>query len=165
MADDDTGLVIGVVLGLAALAALGAFHHGSSTSRSSSTHTTTSATHSASTAALTTTTTVPTCTRVVTVKSSSGASYTQYPISSAGSSHCYLKRGNTGLPVAALQRGLGLCMGQKLVADGVYGPITGNAVARVGRTGTIYGPVTAGRMSWPWFSSTTTKFNGHCAPL
>jgi hypothetical protein len=118
----------------------------------------------ASTATLTSATTRPDCTLVATVRSSSGTSYTQYPVSAAGSTRCYLSPGDTGLPVAALQRGLGLCMHQALVADGVYGPITGNAVARVGGTGTVYGPVTAGRMSWPSFSSTTTKFNGRCAP-
>ncbi len=174
MADDDGALIIGTILGFAALAAVG-FAGGLS---SSSAHTsTTSATHSSSpsspssssssssTATVSATPAAPTCTRVVTVKSSSGASYTQYPTSSAGSSHCYLQQGNTGMPVATLQRGMALCMGHPLVADGIYGHLTANAVASVGQTGPVYGPVTAGRMCWPWFSSTTTKFNGHCARL
>ncbi|MGZ4650355.1 MAG: hypothetical protein ACXV3A_07455 [Kineosporiaceae bacterium] len=170
MADDDGALIIGAILGFVAIAAVG-YAGGLS---SSSTHTsTTSAPHSSpstssspsSSATVSATPAAPTCTRVVSVKSSSGASYTQYPTSSAGSSHCYLQQGNTGMPVATLQRGMALCMGHPLVADGIYGPLTANAVASVGQTGPVYGPVTAGRMCWPWFSSTTTKFNGHCARL
>lgn len=165
MADDDGALIIGTILGFAALAAAG-YAGGFSSSAASSTHTsTTSATHSSSPSSSATVSATPTCTRVVTVKSSSGASYTQYPTSSAGSSHCYLHHGNTGMPVATLQRGMALCVGHPLVADGIYGPLTAKAVASVGQTGPVYGSVTAGRMSWPWFSSTTTKFNGHCARL
>jgi hypothetical protein len=119
----------------------------------------------ASSARLTTAATGPECTVVATVKSRTGSSYIQYPVSSTGSTSCLLRPGDTGMPVAALQRGLGLCMGQRLVADGVYGPVTGTAVARVGRTDTVYGPVTEGRMRWPWFSSTTTKFTGSCSPV
>ena len=110
-------------------------------------------------------TTTPRCSLVATVKSRAGTSYTQYPISSSGSTRCYLGRGDTGLPVAALQRGMALCMGHPLVADGVYGTLTGNAVAAVGRTGTVYGPVTEGRMRWPWFTTTTAKFNNRCLPV
>jgi hypothetical protein len=132
-------------------------------SGSGSTSTTRSAgTTSAGTTSLAAVTTTPRCTVVATVKSRTGTSYTQYPVSSSGSTRCYLARGDTGLPVAALQRGMALCMGHPLVADGVYGALTGNAVASVGRTGTVYGPVTAGRMRWPWFTTTTTKFNSRC---
>ncbi len=178
MADDDGALIIGSILlvGIAAVGYAGGFLSSSSSSTSSSSASTATSTptstpspthssSSSSTAAVSATPAAPTCTSVVTVKSSSGASYTQYPTSSAGSSQCYLRQGNTGMPVATLQRGMALCMGHPLVADGIYGPLTANAVASVGQTGPVYGPVTAGKMSWPWFSSTTTTFNGHCAGL
>lgn len=159
MADDDAAWIVAGVLFVAAALTLAA--HGGSTSSGSGSGSSTS--HTTSTAALTASTTTPRCTFVATRKSSSGGSYMQYPISSAGSSHCYLQQGNTGLPVATLQRAMTLCMRHSLQADGVYGAHTANAVGEVGKSGPVYGPVTAGRMLWPWYGSSTNKVTGRCS--
>lgn len=163
MADDDPAWIIAGVLFVAAALALAA--HGGSTASSSGSSSSTTTTHSTSTAAVTASTTTPRCTFVATTKSSSGGSFLQYPISSAGSSHCYLQQGNTGMPVATLQRAMTMCMHHSLQADGIYGQHTANAVGEVGKSGPVYGPVTAGRMLWPWYGSSTNKFTGHCSAM
>ncbi|HVN13260.1 MAG TPA: hypothetical protein VMT69_14280 [Kineosporiaceae bacterium] len=175
MAEDDGVLVIGAILGLVAVAALGTSATAGSSSSSahssssSSSHASATATpHPSATSTPTTppsSATTPRCTAVATATSHQGGSYTRYPVSSAGSTHCYLQQGDTGLPVATLQRAMALCMCHPLVTDGIYGPLTAGAVAAVGQTGPVYGPVTAGRMKWPWYSSTTTKFTGTCSSL
>jgi hypothetical protein len=166
MADDDAPLIIGGIIALAAIFALA--HGGSSSSASASSGGSSSAAaRPASTATLTSASTLPKCTRVQSVKSRDGRTYTEFPTSATSSRDCTLGRGDVGPAVAALQRGLWLCMGQRLEPDGVYGPITARAVAKAGQvsggSSAFYQPSAERHMNWPWFSSAAAAFTGRCS--
>jgi hypothetical protein len=171
MAEDDAALVIGAVIALAAIYALGAHPSTSATASSSSTHATTTAatstTHTSTTATQGSLSTFPKCTRVQSLKSVNGTMYTQFPTSSSWSRDCTLGRGDVGPAVTALQRGLSLCMHESVTIDGIYGPDTARAVSHAGQVGgdsqAWYQPSAERRLTWPWYSSTTTAFTGHCS--
>jgi len=165
MADDDVPLVVGGVLALVAIFALGHPSAGSSGTGTSSGTSTTA--QSSSTATLVSTSTLPKCTRVERVRSRDGRSYTEFPVSASRSRDCSLGRGDVGAGVTALQRGLSLCMHESVPVDGVYGASTARAVAHAGQVGggtrAWYQPSAERHMNWPWYSSATTAFTGQCS--
>jgi hypothetical protein len=164
MADDDAPLIIGTIIALAAIFALN--HPGSSSPASSSSRSS-STTHSSSTATLTSASTFPKCTRVQRLSSRDGKEYTEFPTSASRSRNCILGRGDVGPAVTALQRGLSLCMHEPLTVDGVYGPTTARRVSHAGQvaggSSAFYQPSAERHLNWPWYSSSTTAFAGHCS--
>ncbi|WP_156727795.1 peptidoglycan-binding domain-containing protein [Streptomyces apocyni] len=85
--------------------------------------------------------------------------------------NCVLSQGNQGTGVKWLQHSLNQCYDQKLVADGIYGPATRNAVKNVQsylkRTRSssivvdgVFGPQTSGYMSWGYYTDNGGWF--HC---
>jgi hypothetical protein len=168
MADDDAPLIIGAIIALAAAYALGHGGTSSTPTSSSSTHvTTTAATHPSSSATHSSLSKFPKCTRVQSLRSVNGSSYTQFPTSSSWSRDCTLGRGDVGPAVTALQRGLSLCMHEPVMVDGIYGASTARAVSHAGQVGggsqAWYQPSAERRITWPWYSSATTAFTGHCS--
>jgi murein L,D-transpeptidase YcbB/YkuD len=76
-----------------------------------------------------------------------------YPSTSATGGDCLLYPGAPYAPVRALQETLNTCYSAGLVLDGIYGPLTTNAVKRaqamsgLPQTGT-WGPPTGNAMTW-----------------
>lgn len=71
----------------------------------------------------------------------------------SGNDNCQLGQGNAGPGVTALQDALDFCYGESLTKDGIFGPLTMEALqdaqASEGITADgIYGPQTRGHLDW-----------------
>jgi Putative peptidoglycan binding domain len=107
---------------------------------------------------------ISTCDDVVIVQSASGE--TDVPgnvavVESTATAECGLSEGDDDEAVRALQEALVTCNGQDVTIDGVYGPETREAVARVQEAhglvaDGVYGPTTRDAMLWPTSTSGTT---------
>jgi hypothetical protein len=145
---------------------------GSSSNSGSSGRTAASTTSASSTTGTTsngTTRPAAPCTRISTIVSDDGTKYHKFPVSADGSYLCGLEPGDSGRPVTVLQQALALCSDRAVTVNGMYNAETRGAVRRdqrrqLGPTPDgVYGPATAKGVRWPWFSSSTDKFTGHCA--
>jgi hypothetical protein len=111
------------------------------------------------------------CTRVGVIRSRSGSSYHQFPMSAAGSPLCLLRQGDRGAEVTVMQRALKLCSNRSVPVNGVFDARTRAAVAAQQRTRPqqlvdgVYGPLTANLLRWPWIDASTRKVTGECARM
>ncbi|GAB2938701.1 hypothetical protein GCM10027028_44470 [Streptomyces sundarbansensis] len=76
---------------------------------------------------------------------------------------CLVHKGAVGSEVRAIQRALNRCHGRSLEVDGVFGDKTFTALKNVqSRLGLVadgvYGPKTRDAMSWPRFRESTAQF-------
>jgi peptidoglycan hydrolase-like protein with peptidoglycan-binding domain len=72
---------------------------------------------------------LPTCTALTTYIATNGQ-YVQFPTNGAGTRDlfCKLRRGDRNWGVVALQQSIHFCGGRQVEVDGIYGPITEDAI-------------------------------------